>query len=161
MPSYKWHLVGGLGSFFLLAKINTVAPHPFTLNTWDSYVLALCFMMIGALFPDIDITSKIQRAFFICMVPILPYTMFVQRKIFFILTIVCFIVLIIKHRTLTHNIFFLFVCCFMMNGVIWIKNGYYQPIITLYIIYFFIGTVSHVCLDAGVTYIKRIYLKYL
>lgn len=155
MPNYKTHLVGGLASFFLVfSGIATCLP---TLQlSLEILILALVLSLVGSIFPDIDIPSKMQKWFYISSIGLIFYSLFLKNKLFFALvctTIV--IVTFLTHRTITHKPLFISVF-----GLIPTCTGIYcfpehaQEFISLYA-YFTAGSLSHIFLDKAMTFIKK------
>jgi hypothetical protein len=149
MPNYKTHLVGGVITFILVlfvasnfCNIMNFTPHECLL-----YFGAACF---GALFPDIDTRSMIQRCL-LFLILILCFCAFIWRW-WALLVGVLFLLLwltIVKHRTTTHRKRFI---CLLPLGVI-VFVGIKQPellpqALTTYA-FFVAGALSHIFLDFG------------
>lgn len=148
MPNYKTHIAGGI-----LMYICTLFILVYLCMIRLEHTLAIqCFAscLIGSLFPDIDTKSKIQRILYIGMLfvlVLLSYTK--QSTLFMALTFLCFIPLIVNHRTLFHRPLFLacipFGCAFLVAG--------FYPALAyhLYInaLFFMLGAFSHIALDRG------------
>jgi membrane-bound metal-dependent hydrolase YbcI (DUF457 family) len=152
MPNYKGHLVGGFVAFLIALKIIVVQKVSFLRALeW------LCFTLLGALFPDIDIKSKGQRIFYTVMSVVCIF-LFVN-KCFYALTVLCFISfipLLVRHRGLCHEVWFVIGVPLCSALII----SFFSP--TLYrtllwdALFFIIGALSHVYLDVGLKRMLKI-----
>ena len=107
MPGHRTHIAFGVSSCFVLIYLLSVLMHfcPTFLQ------IAGCFLcaILGSTFPDIDTTSKIQRAFFMFSCCALFATIVFQSWFFFFnLSVFTIVVMFLKHRTLTHSVWFVF-----------------------------------------------------
>lgn len=152
MPNYKKHLLGGLvtyaGVLYAMSKHN---PSPLIAAQW----LVCC--LIGSLFPDIDTKSKIQKILYIALLVIF-ITLCIQNKIklLMIVSILGTLPLIVNHRGLFHNIWFIM----LMNLTILVVTTIFSPnnfhFVLHNIIFFIAGTISHLWLDLGLKRMLRI-----
>lgn len=148
MPSYQGHIVGGSVAYALLYSfIRLTSIITFSL---PEQILLVGFTLLGALFPDIDVYSKMQQILFKSLLLLLPCALFMQHLNGFIFlcaaTAVC---ITVQHRTVTHNLFF--IIFFSVSSCMF---AYYQRpelinFITIAGIHFFIGAFSHLVLDRG------------
>ncbi len=157
MPNYKGHLAGGAVAFALTIKITTSlwgAP------TATQIPLCLGICLLGSIFPDIDVKSKMQRLFYIAAAFFLMGTIFYQQwALFFVGTGIILLVSGLQHRTLTHNIFFLVSLPALLILYISFKNkALFSPSLLLYS-YFVAGTLSHVTLDRFITAYHKLFKR--
>lgn len=149
MPTYKTHLVGGVVTFLLSLIVagslcNTIsfAPHDYLL-----YLAATC---LGALFPDIDTRSMIQR-FLLFLILILCICAFIYQW-WVLLVGVLFVILwlaIVKHRTTTHRKRFIFLLPLVIIAFVAIKYPEYLKQAVIAYAFFVSGALSHIFLDFG------------
>ena len=158
MPNYKAHLVGGTVSFCLVLWATSFIP---TLAVpFDHLIWAFALCLIGSLFPDIDVPSKIQRLFFVVSTGGVFYCLLKQQLRFFsFFAIAILFVTFLTHRTITHKPFFLIalaliptmsICSFFPHHA-FLAFGLY--------LYFTVGCLSHIFLDRLQTRIKRFFCK--
>ena len=154
MPNYKAHIGGGVVFFFitLLITLFYISNVEFTLGIqW----LASC--IFGALFPDIDTKSKIQRFVYIGMLVFLLFLAHQkQSSLFMAVTFLAMVPLIVNHRTLFHRpIFILFIGLASATLL-----TMYQPQLKIIFfsnaLFFIIGCISHIFLDKGFKGVFRV-----
>ena len=153
MPNYKSHLVGGALAFTGTLKL--------TYSLWNQptviqipVCLAIC--LLGSLFPDIDVTSKMQRLFYLAAAITLPVTLLYQQwTLFFVITGVAFFITYLRHRTLTHNMWFIISMPALLLLYLSHQNKAIFNQAFLWYLYFVAGALSHVILDKTVTTFKR------
>ncbi len=157
MPGYKAHLTGGLITFIIVLRAATAAlGHP----TFPEIPLCFAASMIGSIFPDIDIQSKMQRFFYISASIILIVSLFLRHWVlFFGIALIAFIVAIIKHRGITHRLWFVIT----IPGVFALYMGYsyqahFKEIMLVYL-FFATGALSHLTLDKTVTKVRMLVNK--
>jgi len=149
MSSYKVHLLGGAATFGLLSLVTPlILAHNMQAH---HQVLLLGLTLLGSIFPDIDIASKIQKMFFKIMFVILPLLLFFKYFLTFIcVCATCLGLILIKHRTLTHRTWFLFALALACATVVSIKSPLLTEFAFVAGLYFFLGAISHLLLDYGV-----------
>lgn len=152
MPNYKGHLFGGLCTFLIIFIL-------FLYNKITLYVggeLLLC-LLLGALFPDIDTKSKGQKIFYRLLFVILIF-LFIQQKFFEIafFALVAFLPLLVKHRGLFHNLWFITFVSFVPYFYCWLYIPKYCPALLLHTVFFVIGIITHLWLDLGFKRMIRI-----
>ena len=155
MPSYKVHLIGGAATYGLLAL---TMPLLFTSHLQPYHqAMLLGLTLTGSIFPDIDITSRIQIMFFRLMFVVLPLLLFLKYFLTFMYVgAACIGLILIKHRTLTHRTWFLFALSLICATTVSIKHPALTEFAFIAGLYFFIGAVSHLVLDYGIKqYFKR------
>ncbi len=146
MPNYKGHLVGGS-----IAYAVTL----FLLRGWQPSILCavewFAFTLIGALFPDIDIKSKGQKLFY-QGIGIL-FVFLVLQKQFQAIAFISFIALfplVVRHRGITHSLWFILALCLSVLIFVHVQfSDYVAHKLTLDVIFFLVGAVSHLVLDRG------------
>lgn len=144
MPGYRTHLIGGALVFVPLYVITTnTNPSIQPIHSWA----LLGSTLLGALIPDLDVTSKIQRFFYICIAGLFIGSLLLHKTI--LLTATATIGLIVgclKHRTIMHNP--LFLAAIPLPAIYIIsKHGYYSETMNLIALFFISGAWSHVLLD--------------
>ncbi len=155
MPNYKAHLVGGAVSFGLVLWTTSMIPAlsvPLDYLPW-----ALGLTLLGSLFPDIDVPSKIQRLFFLVAAGGIFYTLLsYNMRHFSFLAVAILFVAFLTHRTITHKPFFLIALaliptlwlCYFYSAYAFLAFGLY--------LYFIVGCLSHVLLDRLQTRTKQL-----
>lgn len=146
MPQHKTHLfVGFLSYIVAIYLILFLGPLGF-----ERKIELLMYTLIGALFPDIDTKSKIQRILYILffvLLLLLAYTK--QYGAATAMGIFACIPLMVHHRTLFHSLIFLI---FLGVSAIVATHMYY-PAYTIKMAYnmlfFLAGVFSHLWADRG------------
>lgn len=148
MPNYKTHLFGGLATFLItICIIKSI-----NINLSSNLVYAcLVASLIGALFPDIDTKSKIQRLLYLSLLILMLYLIIKQSFLLFTtLAIMSVIPLIVNHRTVFHHPWFLI----GLNIILYFGAIHIFPkhnfSIFLISIFFTLGCLSHIVLDVGI-----------
>jgi membrane-bound metal-dependent hydrolase YbcI (DUF457 family) len=152
MPGYKTHLMGGFIAFSLLVvAIGAVYGSLSTLIEW------LCCAFFGALFPDIDIKSKGQQLFF-RVLGVLFLILLWQRRIvdIAIMSTLAFLPLTVKHRGITHSLWFLVGLCAAMLFIVAAAAASYLSIVFFDLLFFVAGFFSHILLDFGPRQLLRV-----
>lgn len=148
MPSYKVHLIGGAATYLVVSQLSIV--FPFLQNfSFPEHLVFLGVTLVGSIFPDIDIASKMQNTFFKVMPAVLPLALFYSTTLFVGLGLTCISVLLIRHRTITHQIWFL---TLMPATYAFTTTAFYpgqRLLIFSICTYFSIGALSHRLLDFG------------
>lgn len=147
MPGHRVHLVGGVATFSLITAICHTSGFIIQNNVFI-FALGLGLSLLGSIFPDIDITSVMQRLFYTTMViTLLALLCLGLTHLFFIASASCFAVALLKHRTITHSPVFLVVAPLVLI----FAAGQWEHLIqgNLVPCYFFFvgGALSHVILD--------------
>lgn len=152
MPNYKTHLIGGLCTYALLVTLLlSKKPDFHMLIEW------LAFCLIGSLFPDIDIKSKIQIWSYTVLMPILiMLTMLQEYRIAACAGILACLPLIVNHRGLFHQVWFISA----LAGTSVLTCSVYAPryvcAIGHDVLFFAAGALSHIWLDVGLKKMIRI-----
>jgi len=156
MPGYKTHLSFGFLVFssltyFLITRTIFVLP-------FSTILLGALICLLGSIFPDIDTTSKMQRIFYIFSAFFILFSLFTGNIILFLsFSLISVLLLILKHRTITHNFFFLLgiSLIFPLFAYILHKNAVYTQNTVIIAISFGIGAFSHIFLDFFVSKILK------
>jgi len=150
MPGFRGHLIGGVITYIaILQCIKSIHP-PASL-----VISGFIFCMIGSLFPDIDIKSKGQKLFYSLILIILCCFLYYERTDLFIgLSLLAIVPLLVKHRGLFHQLWFLIfisistglaIGSFHSKFSVWAMNN---------ALFFLAGAISHIFLDKVITRFK-------
>jgi membrane-bound metal-dependent hydrolase YbcI (DUF457 family) len=147
MPNHRTHLVAGLATaaslFFILARFKSI---PFT----ETHYFILCYTLCltGSIFPDIDVASKMQRIFLrVAVIACILAIIFMKWFLFVLLGILTTSLFIIKHRGITHKIWFLVLFPLLITGYIAGHHVLPKAHLTIFYIFFVTGAISHIALD--------------
>lgn len=155
MPGYKTHVGFAVCIYALWLIVVSLLCGSFSLSVVKGIEWFLC-IIIGSLFPDVDIKSKGQVIFYEIMVGILVLLWWRQELIAFTwLTFVALIPVLVHHRGLFHNI--LFLMCMPLLAALFFGH-YYPSYATLLCVdagFFSLGAVSHCILDRFVSKVKK------
>ncbi len=153
MPGYRGHMV--IASICFASVVYFFTASMLQLST---LIPGFVFCMLGALFPDVDVKSKGQKIFYVMLVLLLWYCLCTYRwDLFMVATFLGLLPILVRHRGLFHNIWFLFfitisviAClktyCFFGDKIGW-QSG----------LFFLLGAVSHVLADRTVSFLKRVF----
>lgn len=148
MPGYKAHLIGGVLAFAPLYYITTKLSPPPSLT----YMMGLFgATLLGSLFPDLDITSKIQRLFYFIIAGAFLFCLAIHEWHALLVTAgLAVIVGILRHRTILHHPLFLAmlplpIICYMS------KNNIPPSLSIPPALFFIAGAWSHLLLDFGLS----------
>ncbi len=148
MPGYRVHLLGGAVTFGSLYYFITT-PLGFPQSaTWT--ILLLGVTLLGSLIPDLDITSKIQRLFYFCIIGAFLGLLLTHQWVLLLFTAGLAIVIgLLRHRTILHHPVFL---ALLPMPIIYYMANNNQPLSsTIFASLFFIaGCWSHLLLDFGI-----------
>lgn len=145
MPGYKGHLIGGalvgIGLTYLIASLGVMP-----LNV---QITSFICILLGSLFPDIDIKSKGQKLFFSAAFIGAIFFVVQARQVALGITAICMIVpLIVRHRGLTHQVWFVL----LISASVALIGGIYMPSLQhafiVNALFFSAGALSHIFLDA-------------
>ncbi len=154
MPNHKTHLVAGLVCGLVLTAMFKHF-YPQSMNQIYNSFLYTSFALAGSLFPDIDIKSKIQLMFWpVATVFILIALATSQINLFMIISFFVFFIVLVGHRTITHQFWFVTLFPFLLALYV-IKIKAPKNIIFFCVIYFIVGAYSHIVLDRTMTYFKK------
>ena len=146
MPTYRIHIIGGLASFGACYQVlQTWAPTlPLTWHHWATFG---ALAVLGSIFPDIDVKSNMQKIFYGCMVLALPVAYYVNFKAFMILAILSGTFLILRHRGITHQAWFLIAMPLALGGYLVSQHAHQAELIFPGCLFFSVGGLSHILLD--------------
>lgn len=155
MPNYKAHLVGGAVSFTIVYKLTS-----YCAPTWQINPLALLggfgLALLGSIFPDIDISSRMQTLFFRSMLILLATSLvFGYWRLFMGGCGVSSLIFFLRHRTITHRPWFLISFPLVMLFIILQKNIINQYLGWFWYSCFVVGALSHIVLDFGIKKLFR------
>lgn len=155
MPNYKTHLVGGLASFALVLHVSATCLPVFNLSI-EYLPFSLFASLVGSIFPDIDVPSKMQKWFFIASIAgILGALLTKHHHLFVLLGISILFVAFLSHRTITHKpAFLMFFALIPTLYASYMLPSHTNTAFALYF-YFTVGCLSHVIFDRILTRFKR------
>lgn len=152
MPNYKGHLVGGIVAFIIV--FNFIMVKKVSLLVAFEW---LCFTLLGALFPDIDIKSKGQKIFYrILLVAFVLLAFSKCVHLLFLLSFISLIPLIVRHRGLCHEVWFVVgapLCCGFLLGQFF-PSVFWNIVWNVF--FFIVGALSHLYLDLGLKRMLKI-----
>lgn len=142
MPGYKGHLAGGA-----TVALLTLLIFPQTIFT--AFACFSC-ALAGSLFPDIDTKSKGQLLFYRIFLAAFILLLFLRQiHVLVLLSFLLFVPVLARHRGLFHRVWFL---CFLSVGA-FVYTGVcleaYAYNVSISILFFLLGALSHVWLDIG------------
>ena len=146
MPNYRTHLVGGVASFgLLMIVLNPYCASIMTAFEW------LGFALFGSLFPDVDTKSKGQKYFY-RILAIIGIFLLLQRRLMNVvaLSTIGFIPLMVKHRGMTHSVWFLMLIAAAITFIAHFHAKGYAPVLFFDMLFFLAGGISHLVLDFGI-----------
>lgn len=157
MPGYKTHLVGGVASFAAMSLLLSATMARVSSTTFLFY---LSCSLLGSIFPDIDVASKMQRLFFIVATGALSCALLTNRtSCFLIIGGSVLLVTLLRHRTITHQVGFLVgMPLFFALGAVYLYQLPFNFVVNS-TIFFITGCLSHVLLDRTKTNLKRLFIK--
>lgn len=149
MPGYKGHLSGGLIAFGI--TYVAITAHQLVMVTNMIPVIGwLACTMAGSLFPDIDVKSKGQNFFYWCILIVLMYFTYCQQFMpLAYVSIASMLPMLVKHRGIFHNIWFLIGGLGAMSYALVLYMPKYEQTIVIHTLFFLAGVISHLWLDVG------------
>jgi hypothetical protein len=142
MAGYKGHIAGSI-LFFLagLALFSRIC------ETSD-YVLLLLCAIIGALFPDLDTSSK-GRNIFKKLLPGIIFVLFVKNDINSLLLCILFFIstFFVRHRGIFHKTWFIVISGIFFTALVHLTLNTHLKKDFLIWIFFTLGALSHLLLD--------------
>ena len=150
MPGYRGHLVGGATAYvIILQMIKAYQPSPMIIFQ------GFFFCLIGSLFPDIDIKSKGQKLFYSIAFIALCFFLYYERiDLFIALSLLSVIPLLVKHRGIFHEVWFIIFISITAGLVIGSYHADYSTWAMQNALFFLIGALSHLLLDRVGTQLK-------
>ncbi len=156
MPNYKTHLIGGLISFALVIRLAALYMPIFNIST-SLVPIAFALSMIGSIFPDIDVPSKMQKWFFIASFGGVLITLLTKHYHLFALIGICILfVAFLTHRTITHKPAFLVMFSLIPALYACYSTPEYTYTAFALYLYFTTGCLSHVLFDRILSRFKRL-----
>lgn len=150
MPGFRGHLIGGTVLYLIILQyLRSVPMEPSVI------ISGLVFCLFGSLFPDVDIKSKGQKLFYSITLIVLCCLLYYERTDIFIgLTIFATIPLLVKHRGLFHQAWFLTCISLLTGTVIGSFHAQYSAWAMKNALFFLAGALSHIFLDKIITKLK-------
>src|SRR3990170_939665 len=109
MPNYRWHIAAGVCSFVLLLSLVGFPDQALTAIQW------LIWSIAGALFPDVDTTSRGQKIFYrFLFLPLIVLLLQGQWEFFILFTLLAFIPFLVRHRGIFHRSWFVIIFVSML-----------------------------------------------
>lgn len=145
MPNYKGHFFGACLFYFALLMI-------LSLYTKSINLLIFWFVctILGALFPDIDTSSKGKKLFYSLMLLSALFCAISKNYVNFLLIIFfVFLTLISNHRGIFHKLWFLLSISMIIAYKLISLLPMHQNLIISGISFFILGIFSHLWLDLG------------
>jgi len=155
MPGFRGHLIGGAVTYLaILQCIKSVQP------SVSVIVSGFVFCIIGSLFPDIDIKSKGQKLFYSLALVVLCCFLYYERTDLFIgLSLLAIVPLLVKHRGLFHQLWFLIFISITTGLVIGSFHSDFSAWAMKNSLFFLAGAISHIVLDRVVTRLKYMFIR--
>ncbi len=155
MPSYRGHLIGGVVTYIVVLQgIQYAQPNAHVIFQ------GFLFCLLGSLFPDIDVKSKGQKVFYSLLLLFLLYCLYMQKWIIFTsLSLLGIVPMLVRHRGLFHQIWFLLFLTLVMMVCMSSLQKSYSAILLANCCFFFAGCLSHVVLDRVYSKVKRFFSK--
>lgn len=144
MPEHKTHLfVGFLVYIALLYLILFFGP-----ISAERKIELFMYTLIGALFPDVDTKSKIQRVLYIIFFILLLLLAYTKQYVAATATgVLACIPLMVHHRTLFHSKLFLIFLGASAYGATYFYYPVYAPTMLYNVLFFLAGSFSHLFAD--------------
>ncbi len=157
MPNYKGHLIAGAVTF--AATLYTLNHFGTPMPSTETMALFLLVTLVGSIFPDIDTKSKMQKYFYVSSAFIFPALLFTRTLNYvFLIAGLCIAIPCLRHRTITHNPFFILGLPGLMALYAVLFYPSTQQLVLFCYIFFVCGALSHIFLDRLFTRIKKIFL---
>ena len=150
MPGFRGHLAGGTVTYLaILHSMNLSAMTPAVI------ISGFVFCLIGSLFPDVDIKSKGQSLFYkIALVVLCCFLWYERTDLFIGLSLLATVPLLVKHRGLFHQLWFLIFISISTGLVIGSFHAQFSVWAMKNALFFLAGAISHIVLDKVVTKLK-------
>lgn len=150
MPGFRGHIIGGTVTYLILLQcIKSLKPEISVI------ISGFLFCIIGSLFPDIDIKSKGQKLFYTIALFVLFCFLYYERTDLFIgLSLLATVPLLVKHRGLFHQLWFLIFISITTGLVIGSFHAQYSAWAMKNALFFLSGAISHILLDRSITRLK-------
>ena len=150
MPGFRGHLIGGTITYLALVhSMQRLQPSPILL------ISGFVFCVIGSLFPDVDIKSKGQKLFYsLALIFLILFLWYERTDLFIGLSLLGTVPLLVRHRGLFHQAWFLIfisISTALVIGNLCVDSSSFAMKNALF---FLAGTLSHIVLDRVITKIK-------
>ncbi len=146
MPGYKKHIAAGIGSYLaLVACLSMRSVSLLRAAEW------LACILLGSLFPDIDIKSKGQLVFYhIGLLALSFCILFSQWRILGIISLSLCLPLLARHRGIFHN--FWLISSITLSATYYAASLWPTAQYSLFsdAFFFLAGVASHLVLDKGI-----------
>lgn len=154
MPGHKTHLVVGFLSFVSISYFfMKLLPNYFGFTT---LFIGLCACLLGSIFPDIDIASKMQRIFYLLAAAFIVISFLLNNFVIFaIFAILSLIVFILKHRTITHNLIFILILATFLPIYTYFYHRSFLDESLIGSVFFVVGSFFHIFLDIFVSRVLK------
>ncbi len=150
MPGFRGHLIGGTVTYLAILQCIDSVHLPASV-----LVSGFIFCIVGSLFPDIDIKSKGQKLFYSLTLIVLCCFLYYERTDLFVgLSLLATIPLLVKHRGLFHQLWFLIFVSITTGLVIGSFHADYSVWAMKNSLFFLAGAISHIFLDRVITRLK-------
>lgn len=144
MPGYRGHIVGGAATFCIVVLIMSKTYPPTLITALQWFLLTI----VGSLFPDVDIKSKGQGIFYRVILLCLVLLYFQQNwELFAATSFVAMLPLLVRHRGLFHNIWFVIAVPFGLAYFLMQSFPQHATLLMIDALFFAAGAVSHIMLD--------------
>ena len=150
MPGFRGHLAGGAVVYVAIVQCMKSMP-----TSPSVLISGFIFCLVGSLFPDIDIKSKGQKLCYSLALFLLCCFLWYERTDLFIgLSLLATVPLLVKHRGLYHQVWFLLSISLTTGLVIGSFNAQFSVWAMKNALFFLAGALSHIVLDRSITKIK-------
>lgn len=150
MPGFRGHLIGGTVTYLIILQyLKSLPMEPSVITS------GFLFCLVGSLFPDIDIKSKGQKLCYSLALVVLCCFLWYERTDLFIgLSLLATVPLLVKHRGLFHQLWFLIFISITTGLVIGSFHANYSAWAMKNALFFLAGAISHIVLDRLITKFK-------
>ena len=150
MPGFRGHLIGGTITYLMILQyLKSIPMQPSVI------ISGFVFCLVGSLFPDVDIKSKGQKLFYSCALVILCCFLYYERTDLFIgLSLLATVPLLVKHRGIFHQLWFLIFISISTGLVIGSFHANFSAWAMKNSLFFLAGAISHIVLDRTITKLK-------
>jgi membrane-bound metal-dependent hydrolase YbcI (DUF457 family) len=150
MPGFRGHLIGGTVTYLIILQyLKSIPMQPSIIAS------GFVFCLVGSLFPDIDIKSKGQKLCYSLALFVLCCFLYYERTDLFIgLSLLATVPLLVKHRGLFHQLWFLIFISISTGLVIGSFHANFSAWAMKNALFFLAGAISHIVLDRLITRFK-------
>jgi len=156
MPGYRKHLTVGFCVYVMGIWALRMSGHQHSIATGVEWLLCC---LAGSLFPDIDVKSKGQYYFYgILLLVLIALTACKSYVMVACLSITSYVPLLVRHRGVFHNPLFITTLSAVMWCIACTNCPRYAHVLSLDIVFFVAGALSHIWLDIGLSNGLRKYI---